>query len=635
MAPDLRRGGACLAHAWARGVRLVGAALAALAAVVPVAAPASLTALTSLTSLTAFTTVATLATTACDAEHPPHAPRPPRDVAARPNILLLVAEDLSPRIGAFGDDVAHTPHIDRLASEGTRYTHAFTTAGVCAPSRAALVTGVPAIATGAMHMRSSGGGYRAVPAPDVKAFPELLRGAGYYTFTDTKLDYQFSGVGAGSGPFTIWDDEGLGTHWRDRAEGQPFFGMINFMETHESAIFPRPAWPRSASHLVLQALQLYLHRGLEPVTSPDAVRVPPYYPDTPVVRRDLARHYDHIHRMDERVGDLVAELEADGLLEATIVVWTTDHGDGLPRAKRTLYDSGLHVPLVIRWPEALRPGDQPRGGVDARLVSFLDLAPTILAWANVEALPSMQGVRFAGAQVDPPPTYIHAARDRIDEIVDRQRAVRDLRYKYVRDHHAGEPGAQPLAFRDNQDIMRELWRLHAAGELDEAAAIWFGPMPEEALYDTQADPFELTNLAGDPEHAVTLARMRGALDAERARTPDLGEIDEATLSERFWPGGEEPVTPPPTIRFELHGGRARAVVESPLPGASIGVRLQGADTAAFALYTGPFGVDPGVTIEARAVRYGFARSDAVRATAPRLNDGDDARGAGGTDGSPP
>jgi arylsulfatase A-like enzyme len=257
--------------------------------------------------------------------------------------------------------VAVTPHLDQLAREGTRYTRVFTTAGVCAPSRAALLTGVHAISTGSHHMRTSNRGYRSVPPPDVKAFPELLRAAGYATFTDFKLDYQFSGTSAGSDPFTIWDEEGFSAHRRKLGGDRPFFGLINFLETHESGVFPRPALPRSTAHAYMQIIHFFLHIGHDDVVNPEDVPLPPYYPDTPLVRADVARHYNNVHRMDERVGEILDQLRADGLSESTVVIWASDHGDGLPRAKRELFDSGIHVPMIIRWPPSMRPPDaEPR-----------------------------------------------------------------------------------------------------------------------------------------------------------------------------------------------------------------------------------------------------------------------------------
>jgi arylsulfatase A-like enzyme len=530
----------------------------------------------------------------------------------RPNILLLLAEDLGPRIGAFGDPVAVTPRLDRLAQEGTRYTRVFTTAGVCAPSRAALLTGVHAVSTGSHHMRTSNRGYRAVPPPEVKAFPELLRAAGYATFTNFKLDYQFSGIGAGSGPFTIWDAEGLTTHWRKLEGDRPFFGLINFFETHESGVFPRPALPRSGAHAYMQLIHLLLHIGHDDVVSPEDVSLPPYYPDTPRVRADVARHYNNVHRMDERVGEILDELQADGLLDSTVVIWTTDHGDGLPRAKRELFDSGIHVPMIIRWPPSLRPQGAEPGAEDDGLVSFVDLAPTILALAGVRTPPWMDGRVFAGPQTAPKRRYVFAARDRIDERPDRQRSVRDERYKYIRSYLPGTPGAAHVAWRDVLDTMRELWAHHERGELDAAASLWFEPRPEESLYDTWKDPHEVHDLATSPEYEPVLARLRGALDTWLAERVDLGAMPEEEMIERMWPGGEQPVTGEPII--EIAGGEAapRVRISPTTPGSSLGYRL---GDGTWRLYTEAFAAAPGTRIEAKAVRYGWAESRPVRRVA--------------------
>jgi len=530
----------------------------------------------------------------------------------RPNILLLLAEDLGPRVGAYGDPVAVTPHLDQLARDGTRYTRVFTTSGVCAPSRAGLITGVHAISTGSLHMRSSDRGYQSVPPAEVKAFPELLRAAGYATFTDFKLDYQFSGTGAGSGPFTIWDDEGFRAHWRNLPAGRPFFGLINFLETHESGVFPRPAWPRSGAHATMQLVHLWLHRGHEERVNPAEVPLPPYYPDTPLIRADIARHYDNVHRMDERVGEILAQLEADGLADSTVVIWSTDHGDGLPRAKRELFDSGIHVPMIIRWPGSLRPPDAAPGSVDERLVSFVDLAPTILALAGVDAPAWMDGRVFAGPRPAAERRYVFASKDRIDEQPDRQRSVRDARYKYIRSYRPGTPGAVHVAWRDVQDTMRELWDYHERGKLEGAAALWFEPRPEETLYDTARDPHEIHDLALDPAYDSTLLRLRGALDAWLAQRVDRGAQPEEEMIEQMWPGGEQPVTGAPRVEILGAQDAPRVRIQEATPGSSIGYRV---DDGHWQLYTQAFPAAPGARIEARAVRYGWAESPVVRAVA--------------------
>ncbi|MEE2679089.1 MAG: sulfatase [Myxococcota bacterium] len=530
-----------------------------------------------------------------------------------PNFLLLVAEDLGPRIGAFGDAVADTPNLDRLAAEGVRYTRVFATSGVCAPSRAALITGVSQISIGAQHMRTSSrpeGAYRAVPPPEVKAFPELLRAAGYYTFTDYKLDYQFSGAMQESGPFTIWDSEAFGPTWTERPPGSPFFGLINFFETHESGVLrPLGNWPHSATHFFMQFARLFMVGFPDDAAVPAAsIRLPPYFPDTPAIREDLARHYANIHVMDAEVGDVLERLAADGLADSTVVVWTADHGDGLPRAKRELYDSGLHVPMIIRWPERYRPRGAKPGSVDDRLVSLVDLAPTFLELAGVALPAGLQGRSLVDAS-GAPRQYVYAARDRIDEVPDRQRAVRDARFKYIRSAYPELPGGHPLSFRDDLESARELRALHASGDLDPVQSLWFEPVGKERLYDTWEDPHEVHDLSGDPGHAAELARMRRALDAWLERVDAFGEMPETEMVEAFWPDGAAPVTATP--RVEVDDGVVRVTCAT--PGASIGVRR---GDGAWKLYTGSFSAPSGTDLTVKAVRYGWDESVEVGVSVP-------------------
>ncbi len=530
----------------------------------------------------------------------------------RPNILLLTAEDLSARIGAFGDEVAITPNLDRLATEGVRFPNTFTTAGVCAPSRAGLITGVRQTAIGGQHMRTYGlQSFRAVPPPEVKAFPELLRKAGYFTFTTAKLDYQFSHVFPGSGPFTIWDRETWsGADWTGTPRDKPFYGQINYNVTHESGVFPL-TWPRSVSHAVSVLGRAWAALGREPVMNPADIEIPPYFPDTPTVRADMARHYENIHVMDEEVGATLDALERDGLAGSTIVIWTTDHGDGLPRGKRSLFDSGIRVPMIIRWPERFRPAGVEPGSVDERLVSFVDLSATILALAGVETPAWSDGRVFAGMSADPPRQYIYASRDRIDEWPDQERAVRDERYKYIRTGTPGTPAALDLAYRNNQPMMRELRRLFEDGKLDPTQRLWFEPRPANQLYDTWEDPFEVANLAEDPQHRATLDRMWTALDTWMAERPDLSDMPEEEMIATYWPGGEQPGTARPVVRVNpTTDGHVMIEMSSPSEGASIGYRLiDGTGNAGpWQVYSEKFSTRIGTTVEAKAVRYGWAES---------------------------
>ena len=538
---------------------------------------------------------------------------PPGEVASRPlperpNILFLVAEDMSPRVGAFGDSLAQTPTLDRLAAAGVRYTRVFTTAGVCAPSRAALITGMNQISMGGQHMRTDSrpaGSYYCVPPPQVKGYPELLRAAGYYTFNLAKEDYQFSHMRTGTGPFTIWDAEDDNDLWRSRKEGQPFFGMINMMETHETGLFtPLGHWPHSMMHLMIQVLRpaMLMSRSLGikgEAVDPEKILLPPYYPDTKTVRSDIARFYRNINAMDALVGNILERLKRDGLWESTIVVWTTDHGDCLPRAKRDLTDSGLEVPMIIYWPEAYRPGGVKPGTVDSRLISFVDLAPTFLDLAGAPIPDYMQGISLLSDSVR---QYIYAAKDRMDEVYYRQRAVRDTAYKYIRSWYPQVPDGSHIAFRDNIEMMRQMWVMLDKGELSPEQRLWFEPTGEERLYDLKKDPLELHNVAGDTAYAAVLKRMRGALDDWLGRIGDWSEVTEDEMVKRFYPGGKRPVTPAPQIT--RHGDQV--VVTCPEEGASLGYRL---DEGPWQLYTGPVHVPEGHAFAARAVRYGWQESE--------------------------
>ena len=560
--------------------------------------------------LVSFLLYATLLLSACQTQDGGRTTRQQE----RPNILLLTAEDLSARIGAFGDGVAVTPNLDRLSTQGVRYPNTFTTAGVCAPSRAGLITGVRQTAIGGQHMRAYGlKSFRAVPPPEVKAFPELLRKAGYFTFTTAKLDYQFSHTLVGTGPFTIWDQETFSeADWSGSPAEKPFYGQINYNVTHESGVFPI-GWPRSITHAIMILPRWIALMGRAPVMDPANIELPPYYPDTPTVRADLARHYENVHIMDEGVGATLDSLERDGLADSTIVIWTTDHGDGLPRGKRSLFDSGIKVPMIIRWPEKFRPPGVEPGSIDERLVSFVDLSATILDLAGVPTPDWMDGRVFAGPRATAPRKYVFASRDRIDKWPDRERAVRDDRYKYIRTYTPGTPAALNLAFRNNLDMMRELRAKFEAGELNPAQSLWFQPRPADQLYDLQKDPHEVVNLAEDPAHRETLVRLQSALDSWIAERPDLSDMPEEEMIETYWPGGEQPDTVRPDVRLEPAGDYMLVTISSPTQSASIGYRLIDGtgNGGTWQIYAGPFSVPVGTTIESKAVRYGWAESPVI------------------------
>lgn len=363
-----------------------------------------------------------------------------------------------------------------------------------------------------------------------------------------------------------------------------------------------------------------------PRTDPASVEVPPYYPDTPVVRETLARWYDNIAEMDDRVGEILRQLEEDGLADRTIVFFWSDHGDGLPRAKRSLYDAGLHSILMVRWPSGLDPPFAP-GITSNELVSFIDLAPTVMSMAGVPVPVHVQGRVLLGVDAGPAPEYVFAARDRMDVEYDMMRSARDERFLYIRNFQPELPYIGHIPYRNQNRIMGELLRLHAAGELSEEAALWLRTSrPPEELYDTEADPHQVRDLAGDSAHRATLLRMRAAVEDWMDRIDDQGLVNESEMIERMWPGGVQPQTAAPYIlprgSSQWQGVSRDSVIEAgegglveiyvPTQGASIGYTLEEGDAARWQLYTGPFRVEPGTRVRAKAVRYGWGESEEVR-----------------------
>lgn len=428
----------------------------------------------------------------------------------QPNILWISCEDISPHIGCYGDPHAHTPTIDGFAGQGVRYTNAFTVAGVCAPSRSGIITGMYPSTLGSQHMRCD------AQLPDlVKPFPHYLRQAGYYCTNNVKTDYNFKA------PETTWDESSRKAHWRNRPDGKPFFSVFNLTVCHESKIVARgDAFAKLTARLTPEQRQ-----------DPAKLELPPYYPDTPAARRDWANNYELITAMDYQVSDVLRELAADNLAADTIVFFWSDHGVGLPRAKRWLYDSGTHVPLVVRIPEGLRAGGQGEPGtVNDELVSFIDLAPTVLNLAGVEAPEHIQGRAFLGAGLELPREYVYGARDRMDERYDIIRAVRDQRYRYIRNYETFKPYYQYMNTPEKGATMKELRRLHKAGDLPAAAELFMADhKPPEELYDLHDDPHEINNLAGSAEHREVLERMRTAHARWMDETRDVGLIPEPEL----------------------------------------------------------------------------------------------------------
>lgn len=434
----------------------------------------------------------------------------------RPNVLWISVEDMSPNLGCYGDRQARTPRIDAFAKEGVRYTGAFATAPVCSPSRSCLITGMYATSLGTQRLRSQ------FPIPaSFLPFTAALRAAGYYCSNNVKTDYNVANEGA----FVraAWDDSSDQAHWRGRKAGQPFFSVFNLMTTHQSR---SSAWPEEQFEREVGALLAAEERH-----DPAGTALPPFYPDTAEARRAWARYHDCIAVMDKQMGAILDQLQADGLAESTIVFFFSDHGMGMPRGKRCLFDSGLHVPLLVRTPARwAKLAGGTAGSTSERLVSFVDFAPTVLSLGGIRGADHLQGEAFLGALAGEPRKYVFGARDRVDEAFDVARSVRDERWLYIRNFMPHLPWMQPEGYSDTSAFRRELKKLAAAGTLSGGAMTFAAPRrAREELYDTVADPFQLHNLAEREQHAGELTRLRAALRQWQLATRDAGLVMESLM----------------------------------------------------------------------------------------------------------
>jgi len=428
------------------------------------------------------------------------------EAPARPNIVWIVGEDMGPEMGCYGDALAATPNLDKLADQGARYTHAFTHAPVCAPSRHGLITGQYPIKTGAMHMRS-----KLVTSP--VTFTKLLRDAGYFVSWPGKTDFNFDQ------PADFADSK---KNWwtTDEVPRQPFFGYANFTVSHESQV--RNDGNKYAENTArLTPAQRH---------DPAALKLPPFWPDSPEVRRELANYYDLVTAVDYNAGDVLAWLEKHGLAENTIVVFFGDHGRGMPRYKRWCYDTGTHVPLIVRW-----PGKIGAGSVRAGLVEFVDLPATMLALAGGKVPESFDGVPFLAADGKEAGDrkYVHSHRDYMDEAYDRIRSVRDNRWRYVRNFEPSIPYSLKNDYMEKGKTM-QVWRQwKEEGKLDAIQSIHFAAgKPEEELYDSENDPFEVKNLAADSQYKEKLEELRAECDRWLEQTADKGAIPVEQLVKR-------------------------------------------------------------------------------------------------------
>jgi len=437
----------------------------------------------------------------------------------RPNFLFIIAEDMSPNLGCYGDPDAKTPNLDAFAARSVRYTRAFSATGVCATSRSSLITGMHPSSIGSQHMRSS------IVLPNaIRPFPVALREAGYFCINRGKEDYNF-----GSGP-DVWDEkQWKKADWTRRAEGQPFFALYNFPDTHESRL-----WEGSKTSLVDQTKLTEEQRH-----DPDEVTPPRWLPDGGAVRKEWARYQDLVTLMDDQyVGPILRHLEKTGVADDTIVFFFSDHGAPFPRAKQWITEAGTRVPLLIHFPEKwkhLAPASQ--GEVLGRLVSLMDLGPSVLSLAGLDVPEELDGEAFLGENAAAPRKNLVFTRDRMDERIDFIRTVRDKRFRYTRNFMPQVPSFPWLTYMEKLESSKAFRRLQETGEEGRFRSFLAETKPTEELYDMEVDPDEFTNLAGDPAHGDTLDRMRGELADWILETRDSGFLSEQQMKAAEENGG--------------------------------------------------------------------------------------------------
>lgn len=534
----------------------------------------------------------------------------------KPNILWLVTEDMGPYLPTFGDSTIVTPNLSRLANEGVVYPNLFSTSGVCAPSRAAIATGMYPSGIGANHMRTTSytevtglPKYGAVPPPEVKMISELLRMKGYYCTNNYKTDYQFKE------PVTAWDENGPYAHWRNRKKDQPFFTVMNFTDTHESGLFEpyghryieerhHHSGDRNFTWKPGKMTEEETPKHLPKDTDFD---IPPYLPDTDIVRRDMWKLYNNIAEMDRQVGAVLKQLEDDGLLENTIIFFYGDHGGPLPRQKRLIYDSGLNTPMIVRFPNKWKAGT-----VDEQLVSFIDFTPTLLSLTGNNPPEYLQGQAFLGEfKPEEERKYIHAAADRFDGYTDAIRAVRDERFKYIRNYRPEQGYYLPIDYREQIPTMQELLRLRDTGGLDSLQMQWFRKTKDpEELFDCVNDPHELHNLANDPKYTEKLIELKTEMDRWLTEIGDQPNLPENELVQQLWDGAQtQPKTASPNISIQENEVRINCYTT----GASIGYKIinDGNEPNSWSVYSEPFLVKSGSKLIVKAHRIGFKESDLV------------------------
>lgn len=422
----------------------------------------------------------------------------------RPNILWITSEDNSPFLGCYGDTFATTPNLDKLATEGFLYTHAYANAPVCSPARNTIASGIYASSGGHSNMRSF------YPrGKQVKYHMEAMKELGYYCTNNSKTDYN-SNVDK-----EVWDECSKTAHFKNAPKGQPWFSVFNTLVSHESQIHEQ---------MPLSELKHDL----------STVPIAPYHPRTPDMERDWAQYYDRVQQMDDFVGDILKQLDESGQAENTIIIYYADHGGVLARSKRTVYETGTRVPFIVRIPEKFKkfwPAHKINSRVD-RLISFVDLFPTLLNLAGAKIPEQLQGSAFLGEDLSPSPKYAYMFRDRMDEWYDMSRAVRSDKYRYIHNYMPHRIYGLPIAYMFKAKSLQSWKEAYEKGECNEIQSKYWNAKPSEELFDTENDPWEINNLASNPKYADVLAEMREASRNFVVKIKDTGFMPEDERTQR-------------------------------------------------------------------------------------------------------
>jgi len=433
-------------------------------------------------------------------------------LSVKHNIVWIVYEDQSPEFfPQYTDIPIKLPAIQSLAEDGVVFSNMHSPAPVCAPARSAIITGMYPTTLGTHNMRT----YNAyklenetsigIPSysPDfpyyIRPFTEYLRNAGYYCTNNAKEDYNFKS------PSSAWDESSQNAHWVNNPNDSPFFSIFNDHHMHESGL-----WRETNNEILVDKSK---------------ITIPPYFPDTDIVRHDFAVNFSNLIRADKKTAKIIKELKDSGEYDNTYIFFYSDHGGPFPRHKRAIYNTGTKVPFIIKPPKGVAIDANPH-----QLLSFIDLAPTILSIAGVKIPPHIQGKAFLGDQKSSENQLLYFATDRFDEVFDRLRAVTDGNYKYIRNYNTNKPHALNNSYRMQIPMMRELLDLYNNGKLNETQSLWLQkPKPAEELYDLNADPYEINNIINSNYHSDILVKLRKDLDNWIIETNDLGEFPEKEL----------------------------------------------------------------------------------------------------------